>query len=142
MRNARGRSEMRQNRATRRLHTLGAICLLLSLPLAAPSAHSQDLTTGKVILMGIGCNMSGPPGTAGSACYVSISGSAVGPSGCQSTLIKWDPHATPNGKAALKQLTAAFIAGDQVSFTLEDRCSLVWPSSPTMRSYLILGPSS
>lgn len=95
MRNALGPSEIPQNGATRRLHTLGAIFLLLSLPFAAPSAHAQQLTTGNVTLTGIGCNMSGPPGTEGSACYVSISGSAVGPSGCQSTLIKFRPPGAP-----------------------------------------------
>lgn len=142
MNNAHGPAQIRAILGAYRVHAVVAICLALTLAFAARDAHAQGLSSGEVTIVSMGCAMSGPPGTAGSACSIGISGPPVGPAGCQSTLIKWDPHATPNGRVALKQLTAALIAGVPVSFTLAVRCSLQWPTHPTMRGYRIFSAPS
>jgi hypothetical protein len=77
---------------------------------------------------------------AGSACWVYVSGPAVGPAGCSGTSIRWDPQASPNGREAIAQLTAAFVAGKQVIFVLNNTCWAQWSSYPTIWYYEVVGP--
>lgn len=107
---------------------LSAIVMLLIAH--AHTACAQSITTGPVTITSMGCNtISGSDGT---ACWVNISGPAVGPSGCSGNSIRWDAALTPNGQAALAQLTAAFVAGDLVNFALQNSCWSAWPSYPTI----------
>ena len=105
---------------------------------AIPTAHAQSIQTGVVTITAMGCNM--VSGTAGTACWVNISGPAVGPSGCSGTSIRWDATQSPNGQVALAQLTAAFAAGDSVSFDLQNSCWSEWPAYPTIYYYEIYAP--
>lgn len=102
------------------------------------TALAQSISTGSVTITAIGCGMAGPG--SGSACFVYISGPAVGPSGCTSNSIRWDPTQSPNGQVATAQLTAAYLAGQQVQFVLNNSCWSEWPSYPTIWFYQIVGP--
>lgn len=103
-----------------------------------PPAYAQNVFTGSVTITNMGCNT--VPGAAGTACWLNISGPAVGPSGCSGTSIRWDPATTPNGQVALAQLTTAFVGGDPVVFDLQDSCWSEWPSYPTIYYYQIQAP--
>jgi hypothetical protein len=120
-------------------NTLWKAWVLLSVSLMvatyAPPARAQSISTGYVTITSMGCNM--VSGTAGTACWVNISGPAVGPSGCSGNSIRWDASLTPNGQAALAQLTAAFVAGETVDFDLRNSCWSEWPSYPTIYYYQI-----
>jgi len=95
------------------------------------TAVAQTTSTGLVTINNMGCGVQG-----GGGCFVYISGPNVGPAGCNTNSIRWDP-AAPNGQIALAQLTAAFVAGRQVNFVLADTCWSPWPSYPTMWYYVI-----
>jgi hypothetical protein len=109
------------------------------LMLSVPAARAQSIGTGPVTITRMGCGMASTSGS-GSACWVYISGPAVGPAGCNGTSIRWDPQASPNGREATAQLTAAFMAGKQVLFVLNDTCWAQWPSFPTIWYYEVLEP--
>ena len=114
-------------------------CLLVAAAVCGISAvHAQNISTGAVTITGIGCGMSGPQ--AGSACFLYFSGPAVGPSGCTSNSTRWDPTNSPSGQVATAQLTAAYLAGAQVDFVLNDSCWAEWPSYPTIWYYEVVGP--
>ena len=98
-------------------------------------ASAQSISTGPVTITSMGCGMAGATGSSGSACWAYISGPAVGPSGCTSTSVRWDPGASYNGQVATAQLTAAFVAGLPVTFVLLDSCWPEWPSYPTIWYY-------
>lgn len=123
--------------ALRRSHRL-LPGIVLTLIACMPSARAQNVLTGSVTITSMGCNT--VSGTAGTACWLNISGPAVGPTGCSGTSIRWDPATTPNGQVALAQLTAAFVAGDPVVFDLQDSCWSEWPSYPTIYYYQIQAP--
>jgi len=124
------------------LRTLMLLCLSWCLPHAMRVARAQNISTGAVTITSMGCNTSGPAGTAGTACFLYVSGPAVGPAGCSSTSIRWDPTQSPNGQVTLAQLTAAFLAGQQVVFVLNNSCWAEWPAYPTIFYYQITGPPS
>ena len=114
-----------------------ALVVLVS-TLAIPTARAQNISVGPVTITSMGCGMAGASGTSGAACFLYISGPSVGPSGCVSNSIRWDPGASPNGQVAVAQLTAAFIAGEQVIFVLNNACWAEWPSFPTIWYYQIM----
>jgi len=109
------------------------IALVLSTTItAAPPGRAQDIGTGWVTITSMGCNMAGASGTAGSACWINISGPTVGPSGCAGNSIRWDPTTSYNGQVALVQLTAAFTSGALVDIAMNDSCWTEWSSFPTI----------
>jgi len=110
---------------------LGCLCLTLN-------ARAQTTGTGSVTILSMGCTMAGPAGTPGSSCFAYVNAN-VGPPGCNTNSIRWDPTQSPNGQAALAQLTAAYLAGKQVQFVLYDTCWAEWPAYPTIYYYLITG---
>lgn len=114
---------------------IAAVGLLTMCP--AQSARAQSISTGLVSITDIGCGMASPPGSGGAACWVDISGPAVGPSGCSVNSIRWDPTASPNGQVAITQLTAAFVAGHQVTIVLQNTCWAEWPTFPTIWYYIV-----
>jgi hypothetical protein len=71
---------------------------------------------------------------AGDTCYVIIDGPSVGPAGCHNKSLRW-ASGTVAGKNALTQLTAAFLAGKQVSFEIPDTCFANEPAFPTFIWY-------
>jgi hypothetical protein len=111
------------------------LCLIPGLVFGLRSAEAQTTTSGTpVTITSIGCGMAGAPGTPGAACWVYVS-TPIGPPGCNSTSIRWDPTQSPNGPVATAQLTAAFLAGKQVFFVLYDTCWAQWPAFPTIYYY-------
>jgi hypothetical protein len=79
----------------------------------------------------IGCQ------TVNGICFVTLSGAAAGPPGCVQSNVRWDSANTPNGKEAVAQLTAAYLAGKQVTISVADNCFAEFPSYPTMDYYII-----
>lgn len=69
--------------------------------------------TGPRTVLDIGCHLHD------TTCYVTVSGTAVGPSACRATNIRWSAG-LPNGKSVLALLTAAFAAGNSVNITVDD----------------------
>lgn len=116
--------------------SLAAIVLVSTL--AIPTAQAQNINVGPVTITSMGCGMAGPAGTPGTACFIYISGPSVGPSGCSSNSIRWDPGASPNGQVAVAQLTAAFMSGEQVFFVLNNACWTEWPAYPTIWYYQLM----
>jgi hypothetical protein len=112
-------------------------CLFVALIalISMGTAQAQSISTGSVAITSMGCGMAGPAGTAGSVCWVYISGPNVGPAACSTNSIRWDPGASPNGQVAVAQLTAAYLVGQHVSFVLYDTCWAEWPSYPTIWFY-------
>jgi len=106
--------------------------------LATPTAQAQNINVGPVTITNMGCGMAGATGTAGAACFLTVSGPAVGPSGCTGNSIRWDPGASPNGQVAVAQLTAAFMSGEQVFFVLNNACWTEWPAYPTIWYYQLM----
>jgi hypothetical protein len=117
--------------------TVWLLCMVLVSTLAMERTHAQSIGTGSVTITTIGCGMSAPAGSPGTACFLYISGPSVGPAGCSGNSIRWDPSASPNGQVATAQLTAAFMAGLKVNFVLADTCWAEWPSYPTIFYYQI-----
>lgn len=81
----------------------------------------------------IGCQ------TINGICFVTLSGAAAGPPGCVSNDVRWDSVNTPNGNAAIAQLTAAYLAGKQVAINIDNNCFAEFPSYPAMDYYVISG---
>lgn len=81
----------------------------------------------------IGCQ------TVNGICLVVLNGTAAGPPGCVSNDIRWDSVNTPNGNAAIAQLTAAYLAGKQVTINIDNACFSEFPAYPTMDYYIISG---
>lgn len=104
-----------------------ASCLLLSV------SEAQGYNTGPVTITQIGCQ------TTNTTCYVYYSGPAVGPPGCDAAQVRWDTVNTPNGAAILAQLTAAYVAGKQVTFAIDNNCFPELPTYPQMDYYVISG---
>lgn len=126
-----------QNKLVRGVVRCSLLCavLILAATIAPRNAGSQTISTVATITS-IGCGMVGAPGQPGTACFIYIN-TTVGPTGCNSNSIRWDPNTSPNGQVALAQLTAAFLAGQQVVFVVQDTCWAEWPSYPTIYYYLV-----
>lgn len=77
--------------------------------------------------------------TVNTICFVVLSGGADGPSGCSSNEVRWDSASTPNGTAAVAQLTAAYLAGKFVQINISNSCFAEFPSYPGMDYYIISG---
>ena len=99
---------------------------------AVPPVGAQSISTGAVTITSMGCGMEGT-----TVCWVYISGPNVGPAGCNTNSIRWDPASSPNGQVALAQLTAAYLAGHTVNFVLADTCWAKWAAYPTIWYYSI-----
>ncbi|MFY0563292.1 hypothetical protein ACN28E_05565 [Archangium lansingense] len=99
---------------------LSAVVVALALP-----GQAQATGTGLRTITNIGCHLNN------NTCWVDISGSAVGPANCRATSIRFNITA-PNGKNIFSLMTAAFLAGKQVSFELPDTCYVDQPIYPTL----------
>lgn len=88
---------------------LSAAVMALALPLPAMAT-----STGLRNVTDVGCHLGNE------VCWVIISGAAVGPlTSCTTNNIRFST-ASPNGKNVLSLLTAAFLAGRQVSIEVQD----------------------
>ncbi|MGK3962892.1 hypothetical protein WMF38_01705 [Sorangium sp. So ce118] len=106
-----------------RLYLSMLACTMFAL--AIPSKASAEATGQRQILQ-IGCHLNDD------ICYVTISGSAAGPSRCRSTSIRWNSQSSTNGKNLLSLLTAAYLAGKKVNFAVSDSaCFSDQPTYPT-----------
>jgi hypothetical protein len=110
-----------------------ASCSLFAFLLLTSISKAQSYGTGAVTIIQIGCQ------TVNTICFVAFSGPAVGPPGCNTNQVRWDSVNTPNGKEALAQLTAAYVAGKQVSFSIDNKCFAEFPNYPQMDYYIISG---
>jgi hypothetical protein len=108
-------------------------CLLSAFLLLTSISKAQSYGTGAVTIIQIGCQ------TVNTICFVAFSGPAVGPPGCYTNQVRWDSVNTPNGKEAVAQLTAAYVAGKQVTFSIDNNCFPEFPSYPQMDYYIISG---
>ena len=103
---------------------------LLGCVLMIPVSKAGNYSISGTITL-IGCQ------TVNGICYVTLSGTAAGPSGCVSNQVRWDSANTPNGNAAIAQLTAAYLAGKQVIISISNACFSEFPNYPTMDYYMI-----
>jgi hypothetical protein len=107
-------------------------CVFIGCVLMIPVSRAGSYgITGTIASMG--CQ------TVNGICFVIINGTAAGPPGCVQNQVRWDSVNTPNGNAAIAQLTAAYFAGKQVSINISDNCFSEFPSYPTMDYYIISG---
>jgi hypothetical protein len=107
-------------------------CVLIGCVLFIPLSNAGSYgITGTII--SIGCQ------TVNGICLVVISGPAAGPPGCMQNQVRWDSVNTPNGNAAIAQLTAAYLSGKQVTINISDSCFAEFPSYPGMDYYIISG---
>lgn len=107
-------------------------CVLIGCVLLIPAANAGSYgITGTID--SIGCR------TVNGICLVIINGTAAGPPGCVQNQVRWDSVNTPNGNAAIAQLTAAYLAGKQVTINISDNCFAEFPSYPGMDYYIISG---
>jgi hypothetical protein len=103
---------------------------LIGCVLMIPVANAGNYgIAGTIISMG--CQ------TVNGVCFVTLSGAAAGPAGCVQNQVRWDSVNTPNGNAAIAQLTAAYLAGKQVSINISNTCFAEFPSYPAMDYYII-----
>ena len=86
---------------------------------------SAGTSSGDRNILNIGCHKND------NTCFVTISGSAVGPTGCSSTSVRWNAELNANGKAALTHLTSAFIANKKIAFQISDSCYKYQTNDPT-----------
>lgn len=84
-----------------------------------------------VTITAIGCQ------TVNGICFATVSGAASGPSGCVQNQVRWDSGSTPNGNAAVAQLTAAYLTGKTVIINLDNNCFSEFTSYPAMDYYII-----
>nr|VFK21079.1 MAG: hypothetical protein BECKLFY1418C_GA0070996_10852 [Candidatus Kentron sp. LFY] len=103
------------------------IMIALLLPIAASAAYH----TGVRNIVNMGCH------NVDNTCYVTISGSSIGPSSCNSTSIRWNEKYDANGKSVLALLTAAFLAGKRASFAISDSCYQYQNNYPTFTYFFI-----
>jgi len=89
-----------------------SLLLLMTCPLFA---FAGGANSGPRTIISIGCHLGS------NACYADVDGAYVGPAGCVSNSIRWDPTAS-GGKENLSLLTAAYMAGKKVSFFVSDSC--------------------
>nr|VFJ93504.1 MAG: hypothetical protein BECKLFY1418B_GA0070995_10472 [Candidatus Kentron sp. LFY] len=87
--------------------------------------------TGVRNIVNMGCH------NVDNTCYVTISGSSIGPPSCNSTSIRWNEKYDANGKSVLALLTAAFLGGKQVSFAISDSCYQYQNNYPTFTYFFI-----
>jgi hypothetical protein len=116
-----------------KMHNLPNLVLAAAMSLGAGISQAGNYNTGWVTITDVGCQ------TVNTICFASFSGPAVGPPGCVTNQIRWDTASTPNGNAALAQLTAAYLAGKQVSFNIDNDCFAEFPGFPTIDYYNIMG---
>nr|VFK79319.1 MAG: hypothetical protein BECKSD772D_GA0070982_10452 [Candidatus Kentron sp. SD] len=102
------------------------IMIALLLPIAVSAEY-----TGVRNILNMGCH------NVDNTCYVTISGSSVGPSGCRSTSIRWNEQHDANGKSVLALLTGAFLAGKQASFSISGSCYRYQNNYPTFTYFSI-----
>jgi hypothetical protein len=106
--------------------------LLSAMVLVSAAGEARASGTGPRQIRSIGCHL------VDNTCYVEISGGNVGPTGCQSTSLRWNQKADGNGQSILSLLTAAFQSGKAVSFEIRDTaCYLYQPLYPTF-TYIYL----
>jgi hypothetical protein len=107
-------------------YSLFGYALMISVSLAGNYGISGTITS-------MGCQ------TVNGICFVTLSGAASGPPGCVGTQVRWDSVNTPNGTAAIAQLTGAYLAGKQVLINISDSCFAEFPAYPAMDYYIISG---
>jgi hypothetical protein len=101
-----------------------AALLVVMVVLAFPG-QALAVSTGSRNITNIGCHLGDD------TCWIDISGSAVGPSGCTSNQIRFSVNST-NGKSVFSLLTAAFLAGKQVNLEVTNTCYLGNTVYPTI----------
>jgi hypothetical protein len=102
-------------------------CMLMTTPSKAGNYSISGTITS------IGCQ------TVNGICFVTLSGAAAGPAGCVENQVRWDSVNTPNGTAAIAQLTAAYLAGKTVSINIDNACFSEFTAYPAMDYYIISG---
>jgi hypothetical protein len=91
--------------------------------LALFSSNSEAVTDiGSRTITQMGCH------TVDNTCFMTLSGAAFGPAGCSSTQLRWNAVDMPNAKIFVMQMTAAFVAGQQVQIVISDNCYGSWPT--------------
>ncbi len=106
--------------------------LLSVLALSVPGVASAA-DTGPRDILDIGCHLFD------NTCYVTVSGDAVGPASCRTNSIRWNSQSSPGGKNALSLLTAAFLAGKKVNFSVPDTsCYADQPFQPTFSYFAVV----
>lgn len=75
-------------------------------------------------ILNIGCHLND------TTCYVTVEGSAVGPTQCSNTSIRWNESSSPGGKNTLALLMGAHMSGKPVLFYILDTCyaSSIYPT--------------
>ncbi|APD95717.1 hypothetical protein BM523_17900 [Alteromonas mediterranea] len=92
--------------------------LLSSLLIWSADAQSVELKEIK----SIGCHLNDD------TCYVTVSGTAVGPSQCNSKSLRWRKDASVSGKETLSLLTTAFVTQKKVHFNIVESCIGNYPT--------------
>ncbi|WP_075005980.1 hypothetical protein [Stigmatella aurantiaca] len=99
---------------------------LSAMVLVSAAGEAWASGTGPRQIRSIGCHL------VDNTCFVEISGGIVGPTGCQSTSLRWNQKEDANGQSILALLTAAFQSGKTVSFEIRDTaCYVYQPVFPT-----------
>lgn len=107
-------------------------CAVMGLFFLTGTSKSQDYAIGGTVTS-LGCQ------AINTICYITLSGAAAGPAGCAQNEVRWDSVNTPNGTAAIAQLTAAYLAGKTVLIVLADSCFSEFPNYPALYYYIISG---
>lgn len=91
--------------------------------LALFSSNSEAITDiGSRTITQMGCH------TVDNTCFMTLSGAAFGPGGCTITQVRWDSVQMPNAKIFVMQMTASFLAGQQVNLVVSYNCYGSWPT--------------
>lgn len=96
--------------------------------MAVLAGQAQASSTGKRQIVAIACHNDA------NICIARLSGAAFGPPACQSTEVRWNEKNDPGGHSSLSLLTAAFLAGKTVEFSIrDDKCFTEQPLYPTFQ---------